>query len=87
MAVALAVTRERRDGETRCAVTPDAVRKLTALGCAVTVEAGAGQGSSIPDAEFAAAGATVAADTKAVLSHADVLLIVLGPAAPVIWAL
>ncbi len=87
MAVALAVTRERRDGETRCAVTPDAVKKLTALGCAVTVEAGAGQGSSIPDAEFAAAGATVAADTKAVLSHADVLLKVRGPTAQEISAL
>jgi len=87
LTVALAVTRERRDGETRCAVTPDTIKKLTALGCTVTVEAGAGQGSSIPDAEFAAAGATVAADTHAVLSHADVLLKVRGPTAQEISAL
>ncbi|MBU1325382.1 MAG: Re/Si-specific NAD(P)(+) transhydrogenase subunit alpha [Alphaproteobacteria bacterium] len=87
MTVALAVTRERRDGETRCAVTPDTIKKLTALGCTVTVEAGAGQGSSIPDAEFAAAGATVAADTHAVLSGADVLLKVRGPTAQEISAL
>lgn len=87
MTVALAVTRERRDGETRCAVTPDTIKKLTALGCTVTVEAGAGQGSSIPDAEFAAAGATVAADTKAVLSGADVLLKVRSPTAQEISAL
>jgi NAD(P) transhydrogenase subunit alpha len=87
LTVALAVTRERRDGETRCAVTPDTIKKLTALGCTVTVEAGAGQGSSIPDVEFAAAGATVAADTHAVLSGADVLLKVRGPTAQEISAL
>ena len=87
MAVAVAVTRERRDGETRCALTPDAVKKLIALGCGVTVESGAGLGSSIPDAEFAAAGATVAADTHAALSGADVLLKVRGPTAQEISAL
>lgn len=87
MPVAVAVTRERRDGETRCALTPDAVKKLIALGCGVTLESGAGQGSSIPDAEFAAAGATVAADTHAVLNGADVLLKVRGPTAQEISAL
>ena len=40
MAVAIAVTRERREGETRCAVTPETVKKLIALGASVTVEAG-----------------------------------------------
>ena len=39
MAVAIAVTRERRDGETRCAATPETVKKLIALGATVTVEA------------------------------------------------
>ncbi|WP_374513851.1 Re/Si-specific NAD(P)(+) transhydrogenase subunit alpha [Brevundimonas sp.] len=81
MAVAIAVTRERRDGETRCALTPETVKKLTALGATVTVEAGAGLGSSIPDADYAAAGATVAADTKAALAGADILLKVRGPTA------
>ena len=81
MAVAIAVTRERRDGETRCALTPETVKKLTALGATVTVEAGTGLGSSIPDADYAAAGATVAADTKAVLAGADILLKVRGPTA------
>ncbi|KQY82499.1 MULTISPECIES: Re/Si-specific NAD(P)(+) transhydrogenase subunit alpha [unclassified Brevundimonas] len=81
MAVAIAVTRERRDGETRCAVTPDTVRKLIAMGAAVTVEAGTGAGSSIPDDDYAAAGATVAKDTKAVLSGADIVLKVRGPTA------
>ncbi|SFS80137.1 Re/Si-specific NAD(P)(+) transhydrogenase subunit alpha [Brevundimonas viscosa] len=81
MAVAIAVTRERRDGETRCALTPETVKKLTALGATVTVEAGTGLGSSIPDADYAAAGATVAPDTKAALAGADVLLKVRGPTA------
>lgn len=81
MAVAIAVTRERRDGETRCAVTPETVKKLIALGATVTVEAGTGTGSSIPDADYAAAGATVAKDIKAVLSGADILLKVRGPTA------
>jgi NAD(P) transhydrogenase subunit alpha len=77
----IAVTRERREGETRCAVTPETVKKLTALGVTVRVEAGTGAGSSIPDDDYAAAGATVLADTKAVLSGADILLKVRGPTA------
>lgn len=81
MAVAIAVTRERRDGETRCAITPETVRKYIAMGATVTVEAGTGAGSSIPDDEYASAGATVARDTKAVLSGADIVLKVRGPTA------
>jgi len=81
LAVAIAVTRERRDGETRCAVTPETVKKLIAMGATVTVEAGTGAGSSIPDDDYAAAGATVAKDTKAVLSGADIVLKVRGPTA------
>ncbi|MBL0969334.1 MAG: Re/Si-specific NAD(P)(+) transhydrogenase subunit alpha [Brevundimonas sp.] len=87
MAVAIAVTRERREGETRCAVTPETVKKLIALGATVTVEAGTGLGSSVPDEEYAAAGATIARDTKAALSGADILLKVRGPTAQEISAL
>lgn len=81
MAVAIAVTRERREGETRCAVTPETVKKLIALGATVSVEAGTGLGSSIPDADYAEAGATVKPDTRAVLEGADILLKVRGPTA------
>ncbi|QBX38200.1 Re/Si-specific NAD(P)(+) transhydrogenase subunit alpha [Brevundimonas sp. S30B] len=87
MAVAIAVTRERRDGETRCAVTPETVKKLIALGATVAVEAGTGQGSSIPDADYAEAGARVLPDTHAVLDGADILLKVRGPTAQEITAL
>lgn len=81
MAVAIAVTRERREGETRCAVTPETVKKLIALGATVTVEAGTGLGSSIPDADYAEAGAAVKPDLSAALAGADVLLKVRGPTA------
>jgi NAD(P) transhydrogenase subunit alpha len=87
LAVAIAVTRERRDGETRCAVTPETVKKLIALGATVAVEAGTGQGSSIPDADYAEAGARVLPDTHAVLDGADILLKVRGPTAQEISAL
>ena len=81
MAVAIAVTRERREGETRCAVTPETVQKLVALGATVTVEAGTGTGSSFPDADYVAAGAAVKPDTRAVLEGADIVLKVRGPTA------
>jgi len=87
LAVAIAVTRERREGETRCAVTPETVKKFVALGATVTVEAGTGAGSSFPDADYEAAGATVKPDTRAVLEGADVVLKVRGPTAQEISAL
>lgn len=87
MAVAIAVTRERREGETRCALTPETAKKLVGLGCTVTVEAGTGAGSSFPDADYAAAGAVVKPDTRAVLEGADVVLKVRGPTAQEISAL
>jgi len=75
----IAVTRERHEGETRCAVTPDTVRKFVALGATVLVEAGTGSGSSLPDADYVAAGATVKPDTRTVLEGADLVLKVRGP--------
>jgi len=87
LAVAIAVTRERREGETRCAATPETVKKLIALGAAVSVEAGTGLGSSIPDTDYADAGASVKPDLSAVLAGADVLLKVRGPTASEISAL
>ncbi len=87
MSVAIAVTRERREGETRCAVTPETVKKLVALGATVAVEAGTGQGSSFPDADYVAAGAVVQPDTGATLNGADIVLKVRGPTAQEISAM
>lgn len=87
MTVAVAVTRERREGETRAALTPDTVKKLIASGATVTVETGTGLGSAIPDAAYAEAGATVAAGLQTVLAGADILLKVRAPTAQEISAL
>ena len=87
MGLTIAVTRERREGETRCAVTPETVRKLVAMGATVSVEAGTGQGSSFPDADYVAAGAAVQPDTHAVLTGADLVLKVRGPTAQEISAM
>jgi NAD(P) transhydrogenase subunit alpha len=75
----LAVTRERRAGETRVAVTPDAARKLIALGLEVMVEAGAGLSAAAPDADYETAGAKIAHTPAEALSNADIVLKVRGP--------
>jgi NAD(P) transhydrogenase subunit alpha len=77
----LAVPKERRDGETRVAATPETVRKFKALGLEVAVERGAGAGANIADADYEAAGAGLAPDANAVLADADIVLKVRGPEA------
>src|SRR2546427_376101 len=83
----VAVTKERRAGETRVATTPDTVRKLIGLGLAVTVETGAGAGAIIPDSEYLAAGATIAPDARAALKDADIVFKVRAPSEDEIAAL
>jgi len=75
----LAVPKERRDAETRVAATPETVKKLKALGLDVTVETGAGAGARIADADYEAAGATIAPDARSALADADIVLKVRGP--------
>src|SRR5580698_9422751 len=75
----LAVLKERRVPEARVAATPDTVKRLIALGLTVAVETGAGASTSIPDAEFAAAGAEIAADPAATLADAGVVFAVQAP--------
>ena len=77
----LAVLKERREGEHRVAATPDTVKKLSVLGLTVAVEAGAGVAAAIPDAEFAAAGATIEPDAAAALAEAGVVFAVQTPTA------
>jgi len=74
----LAVLRERRDAEKRVAASPETVKKLMGLGFEVIIEAGAGDGASIPDKQFEEAGATIAKDLKAAVKDADVIFSVQG---------
>ena len=69
-------------GETRVAATPETVKKLAAGGRhAITVQAGAGEGAFIPDADFQAAGATLSCSPEEIYGQSDIVLKVRGPAA------
>jgi H+-translocating NAD(P) transhydrogenase subunit alpha len=57
--VKIAVAKETRDGESRVALVPELVGKLTGLGYDVAVEPGAGLHALITDEDYAAAGAVV----------------------------
>jgi NAD(P) transhydrogenase subunit alpha len=74
----IAIAAEIVQGEPRVAATPETIKKFIALGADVAVEPGAGVKSGIPDSDYAAAGATVAADAT---QGADVVLKVRRPAA------
>jgi NAD(P) transhydrogenase subunit alpha len=65
-------------GETRCAAIPETVKKFAALGAETAVERGAGEGASIADDEFEAAGAKMGS-RKDVLKGAGIILCVNGP--------
>jgi NAD(P) transhydrogenase subunit alpha len=76
----IGIPRETRHGETRVAATPETVKKLAASGKhTLVVEAGAGASSSIPDADFQAAGAQIGSPDQAL--GADIVLKVRGPTA------
>ena len=84
--VTIAVTAER-DGEPRVAVSPETVKKLTAMGLLVKVQAGAGAASRFSDELLKAQGAEIAATAGEALGGADVLLKVRRPAADEVKAL
>jgi len=59
MIASIGVPREVKTAEGRVAMTPDGVRECERYGIAVCVETGAGEGASISDSDFVAAGATI----------------------------
>src|SRR5687767_12751794 len=79
MAQVIGVPKEIFPGEKRVATVPDAVPKLAKLGFEVIVQAGAGEGASIADEAYAAAGARVVSDAAAVWSGADIVFKVRAP--------
>ena len=74
----IAVLKESEAGERRVAATPDTVKKFIALGASIAVEAGAGEGASISNDAYVAAGATIGPRGE-VLKDADIILAVQGP--------
>ena len=72
---------EIKSNENRVAITAAGVYELTSRGHEVLVQAGAGLGSGIADAQYLEAGATLAADAAEVWASADLLLKVKEPIA------
>src|ERR1700752_2734477 len=73
------VVTETRNNEFRVALTPSGVVELTRRGHEVLVQAGAGEGSAIADADFKAAGAQLIGTADEVWSDANLLLKVKEP--------
>jgi alanine dehydrogenase len=77
--VIVGVPREIKPDEYRVAITPAGVREMTDHGHVVLVEAGAGEGSAIADAEFESQGARIVPDAAAVFAEAGMVLKVKEP--------
>jgi len=76
----IAVPAEAKGVETRVAATPETVKKFIGLGASVSIEKGAGLEAGLSDADFEAAGATIARSAKDVMKDADIVLKVRRPA-------
>ncbi len=76
------VPTEIKPDEYRVAITPAGVRELAERGHEVLVQAGAGEGSSISDADFEAQGARTVPDASALFAEAEMVLKVKEPLAP-----
>jgi alanine dehydrogenase len=76
----IGVPREVKNHEYRVAITPAGVHELSREGHQVFVETGAGEGSSLPDEEFTAAGARILPTADEVWEMADLVLKVKEPA-------
>ena len=73
------VPKEVKNHEYRVAITPAGVHELVGRGHQVSVESGAGIGSSIADEEFAAAGAKIVEGADTVWGDAELVLKVKEP--------
>lgn len=72
---------EVKNNEFRVAITPSGVMELTRHGHEVVIQSGAGEGSSISDDEFQAAGARMLPNADSVWEYAEMILKVKEPIA------
>jgi alanine dehydrogenase len=77
----IGAVKEIKTDEYRVSLTPAGARELSAAGHKVLVERGAGVGSSIPDADYAANGATIVDNADDVWAESELLLKVKEPIA------
>jgi NAD(P) transhydrogenase subunit alpha len=78
-ALTIGVPKETEEFERRVALIPDAVKKFTASGVRVLVQAGAGDGSFFADEVYANAGAAIVPDAASLYGQADLVLKVAKP--------
>jgi alanine dehydrogenase len=77
----IGVPSEVKADEYRVAITPAGVRELSARGHEVLVQAGAGEGSAMADAQFQAQGAEIVPDAQTLFAQAELVLKVKEPQA------
>src|SRR5258706_14551544 len=70
----LAVPKENTPGETRVAIVPDTIKRLTAKKVEVSVESRAGERAFVRDEDYRAAGATIEPSADAMFAKADVVV-------------
>src|SRR5680860_1392612 len=80
-AMIVGVPREIKPDEYRVAITPAGVREMAEHGHRVLIEAGAGEGSAIADAEYESQGARIRDSASAVFKEAEMVLKVKEPQA------
>ena len=73
------VPKEIKNNEYRVGMTPGAVREYVAHGHKVTVQTGAGAGIKASDADYRAAGASIAEDAQAIFAGNDMIVKVKEP--------
>jgi alanine dehydrogenase len=72
--VRVGVPSEIKADEYRVAITPAGVREMSEHGHEVLIQAGAGEGSAIPDSAYEAQGATILLDAAAVFAQSEMIL-------------
>src|SRR4051794_4703410 len=75
----IGVPKERTPGESRVALAPHAVYELTRAGHRVFVETGAGEASSIADAEYERAGGRLVDEAAKLYDDSEIVVKVYGP--------
>lgn len=75
----IGIPKEIKIGETRVSMTPSLCRRCVSLGAKVVVEKSAGLSAGFTDAEYRAAGATLAASAAKVWASSDLILKVKEP--------
>ena len=75
----ISIPRERFDGETRVAATPETIRQYISWGFDVQIEQDAGLRADFSDSAYQTAGAKIISDTSTLWKTADVILKIWAP--------